>query len=84
MIQEFKYAVRGLRRAPGFSAVIIVTLALAIGATTTIYSVVNGVLLRPLRFIVAIAIVLGVALTASLLPAQSAASVDPMEALRQD
>jgi len=50
MIQEFKYAVRGLLRAPGFSAVIVVTLALAIGATATIYSVVNGVLLRPLPF----------------------------------
>ncbi len=50
MIQDLKYAARGLRRAPGFSAVIIVTLALAIGATTTIYSVVNGVLLRPLPF----------------------------------
>ncbi len=50
MIQELKYAVRGLLRAPGFSMVVVITLALAIGATTTIYSVVNGVLLRPLPF----------------------------------
>jgi len=50
MTQELKYAVRGLTRAPFYSAVIVVTLALAIGATTTIYSVVNGVLLRPLPF----------------------------------
>ncbi len=50
MMQELKYAARGLLRAPGFSAVIVITLSLAIGATTTIYSVVNGVLLRPLPF----------------------------------
>jgi len=50
MFHELKHAVRSLRRVPGYSAVIIVTLALAIGATTTIYSVVNGVLLRPLPF----------------------------------
>jgi len=50
MTQELKYAARGLLRAPGYAAVIVVTLALAIGATTTIYSVVNGVLLRPLPF----------------------------------
>lgn len=41
---------RSLLRVPGYSSVIVVTLALAIGATTTIYSVVNGVLLRPLPF----------------------------------
>jgi len=50
MMQELKYAARGLLRAPGYTAVIVFTLALAIGATTTIYSVVNGVLLRPLPF----------------------------------
>jgi predicted permease len=49
-MQELKYAARGLLRAPGYSTVIIVTLALAIGATTTIFSVVHGVLLRPLPF----------------------------------
>ncbi len=50
MFHDLRYAVRSLRRVPGYSAVIVVTLALAIGATTTIYSVVNGVLLRPLPF----------------------------------
>jgi len=50
MLHDFRSAIRSLRRVPGYSAVIVVTLALAIGATTTIYGVVNGVLLRPLPF----------------------------------
>lgn len=47
-VQDLRYAVRGLLRAPGFAAVSIVTLALGIGATTIVYSVVDGILLRPL------------------------------------
>jgi predicted permease len=47
-IQDVRYALRALARAPGFSAVAIVTLALGIGATTIVYSLVDGVLLRPL------------------------------------
>jgi predicted permease len=50
MITDLERATRGLRRVPGYSAIIICTLALAIGATTTIFSVVTGVLLKPLPF----------------------------------
>jgi len=50
MIYDLERATRGLRRVPGYTAIIISTLALAIGATTTIFSVVTGVLLTPLPF----------------------------------
>ena len=47
MIADFKFALRQLRKSPGFSFVAILTLALGIAANTTIFSVMNGWMFRP-------------------------------------
>jgi len=48
MFQDLRYALKGLRRSPAFAAVVVASLALGIGANTTVFGIVNGMVLQPL------------------------------------
>ena len=50
LIQDARFSLRILRKYPGFAVVMILTLALGIGATTAIFAVVDGVVLKPLVY----------------------------------
>jgi predicted permease len=50
LIQDLRYALRGFLRTPGFTAAVVITLAVGIGANTAIFSVIDHIILRPLRY----------------------------------
>ncbi|RPJ83600.1 MAG: hypothetical protein EHM13_07060, partial [Acidobacteria bacterium] len=50
LLRDIRFAARTLAKSPSFTAAVVATIALAVGATTAMFAVVNGILLRPLPF----------------------------------
>jgi putative ABC transport system permease protein len=81
-LQDLRYGARTLLKNPGFTMIAVITLSLGIGANTAVFSVVYGVLLKPLPYNDAERIVVAGVSPPDFRDLKEATKVDPMIALR--